>query len=95
LILDNDDRPIKQICTVVGNPRPIFNRQIVREKKASGVGDRKVSQFPFINNPYLTIFRCVKDLIKQNKTAELEKLVEVMVELTATQNGNVRKGKAI
>ncbi|KAI6182944.1 Protein VAC14-like protein [Aphelenchoides bicaudatus] len=40
----------------------------------------------------LEIEKCVKDLIKQNRTAELERLVEIMVELTATPNGNVRKG---
>lgn len=37
-------------------------------------------------------FRNVKDLIKQNRMAELERLISVMEELTATPNGNVRKG---
>lgn len=38
------------------------------------------------------LYRNVKDLIKQNRTAELERLIAVMEELTATPSGNVRKG---
>lgn len=42
-------------------------------------------------NSYL-FSRNVKDLIKQNRTVELKQLIGVVEELTATQNGNVRKG---
>ncbi|KAI6202770.1 hypothetical protein M3Y94_00478900 [Aphelenchoides besseyi] len=40
----------------------------------------------------LEIEKSVKDLVKQNRVAELEKLISVVEELTATPNGNVRKG---
>ncbi|KAI6230079.1 hypothetical protein M3Y99_01098400 [Aphelenchoides fujianensis] len=40
----------------------------------------------------LEIEKSVKDLIKHNRMPELEKLIAVVEELTATPNGNVRKG---
>ncbi|CAD5206876.1 unnamed protein product [Bursaphelenchus okinawaensis] len=43
----------------------------------------------------LEIEKLVKELIKQNRIKDLEKLIEVIEELTATPNGNCRKGGLI